>query len=213
MVEVDDAIGASTLAPVDPAVVNRSPASSVAHVLQTNSSESEAKRRRIQSAIEDQRAHFDSLEMEIGEQYDPANSKHDRTLVTHTYQPIVVLGGLLPHFYLITSDGVTSSLDVLSKTRFTLFVGSEERHWEEAACNVFERRGGLKVVRIEMSVELDRDWRSITGTQFEGGLLVRPDGHIAWRELGAMTDAVNESLERAAQDILGTDLIRAYDET
>ena len=214
MVEVDDAIGASTLAPIDPAVVSRPPAPSVAHVLQTNSSESKAKRRRIQSAIEDQRAHFDSLDMEIGYQYDPANSKYDRTHVTHTYQPIVALGGLLPHFYLNTSDGVTSSLDVLSNTGFTLFVGSKGRRWEEAACDVFERRGGLKVVRIDMSAKLDRDWRSITGTQFEGGLLVRPDGHIAWRELGAMTDAGKEALERAAQDILGTDLIaRAYDET
>jgi len=45
MVEVDDAIGASTLAPVDPAVVGRPPTACVAQVLRTNSAESAAKRR------------------------------------------------------------------------------------------------------------------------------------------------------------------------
>jgi len=212
MAEVDDAIGASTLAPVDPAVVGRPPTASVADVLRTNSSESEAKWRRIQSAIEDQRAHFDSLEMEIGYQYHPASSKYDRMHVTHAYRPIVAVGGLLPHFYLKTSDGVRSSLDVLRKTGFTLFVGSEGRRWEEAACDIFEQRGGLAVVRIDLSVGLDRDWRSIMGTQFEGALLVRPDGHIAWRGSGAMTDAGKESLESAVQDMLGADLTVGADE-
>jgi len=202
MVEVDDAIGASTLAPVDPAVVIRPLAPSVAHGLQTNSSDSQAKRRRIQNAIDDQRPHFDSLEMEIGYQYGSAAIKRDRPHVTHVYEPRVTCGGLLPHFCLDTSDGIKSSLDVYSKISFTLFVGGEARRWEEVAREVFGQATPLKVVRIDSKTTTGRDWLSVTGTQFDGALLVRPDGHIAWRATGEMTDAGKESLEGAVRSML-----------
>jgi 2,4-dichlorophenol 6-monooxygenase len=201
MAEVDDAIGASTLAPVDPAVVNHPPSPSAASGLQINSNDSDAKRRRIQNAIDDQRPHFDSLEMEIGYQYDLSDMKSDRQHTTHVYRPKLSCGRLLPHFFLNTEDGITSSLDVYTKTGFTLFAGGEVHSWGNMAREVLGQAVPLKVTRIDSQLTIDRDWRSVMGIEFEGAFLVRPDGHIAWRTLGEATESSRDSLGRAVRNL------------
>jgi putative polyketide hydroxylase len=52
--------------------------------------------------------------------------------------------------------------------------------------------------------DVSGDWLRTYGIDADGAVLVRPDGHIAWRSTGAAADA-RATLEQVACGVLGLD--------
>jgi hypothetical protein len=113
-----------------------------------------------------------ALDVDLGFTYDgiPRAAEGD-------YQPNAWPGSRAPHCWLGHSPGRLSTLDLLGP-RWTLLTGEGGEPWSQAA----------DAVKCEMGVPLvhrmirDSAWRVLYGVDECGAVLVRPDGHVAWRQ-------------------------------
>lgn len=139
----------------------------------------------IAEAIEMQRTHFDSFNLQIGYRYtsdaliDPAPQAISAEVSTSHYTPTYEVGVRLPHWWIEGAGECKSSHSLLSPTSFTLLVGA-------GGLSLFDTEE--KITRPFSLLAEGRDFRSAspnwearTGLGATGALLVRPDGHIAWR--------------------------------
>ena len=91
-------------------------------------------------------------------------------------------------------------LDVLGDG-FTFLTATEESSWHDAALAVAAEHGvPLKVVVIPRRVRAA--WMGLYGVGRDGAVLVRPDGHVAWRQQ-SLSAAAMRGLEKAACSVLG----------
>jgi 2,4-dichlorophenol 6-monooxygenase len=118
------------------------------------------------------------------------------------HQPTTRPGAKLPHAWLVDSNGHRlSTLDLVGKGAFTLVTGLSGGVWETAAAHCAETLGiPLTYVRIGASNSRDAygEWSRTAGPAEDGCLLVRPDGHIAWR-----SDSAPEADSTASAELLG----------
>lgn len=129
---------------------------------------------RLDRAVANQIPHFDRLGLDIGYTYEHGALIDDGTPVDTAedavtqYVPSTHPGARLPHRWVETSQGRKSTHDFLAYDRFTLFAQGAE--WRPEAENMGE---DVQFVDISTwNVHLDPESRP---------LLVRPDGHVAWR--------------------------------
>lgn len=117
-------------------------------------------------------------------------------------------GARLPHVWLTDSSGRRfSSLDLVGQGRFTLLTGIRgSSSWQDAAKAAAQAHGiDLPVVVIGPGREAADpfgDWAEIREVSESGALLVRPDGHVAWRAqdataVGGLSEALARVLGRA----------------
>lgn len=101
------------------------------------------------------------------------------------YQPSTLSGGRLPHAWLNQNGTEISTLDLVGKGAFTLLTGIGGERWQEAAISIeAEFRVPIKAYVIGPGrdvQDLYGDWTEIRDIPESGCILVRPDGHIAWR--------------------------------
>ncbi|WP_441346885.1 FAD-dependent monooxygenase [Rhodococcus sp. SGAir0479] len=100
------------------------------------------------------------------------------------YTPAGLPGQLLPHVQFANSIGVGSTLDLIGAT-FTLIHGpTDSAQWHDQVDDA-ARRGHPVTGRHPLVQDASDDpWdrlRRLCGLANTGALLVRPDGHIAWR--------------------------------
>ena len=160
-----------------------------------------AKRRReLEAAIRLKDYEFNAHGVELNQRYEstavvsddsPAEVwEKDRELY---HQPSTRPGAKLPHVWLIGADHHRiSTLDLVGGGEFTLLTGVSGTLWEDGARTCAETLGlPLRVVRIGSDAARDvyGGWHRASGTEEAGALLVRPDGHVAWRHRAAPTDA------------------------
>lgn len=178
MAEVDETIGLSRRFPIDPGVVTRPPSPPRGWGLRPETVELKSAKARTQSAIDDQRPHFDSLATEIGFVYGRDPTEHDRH---GAYVPVVVAGGRLPHRW-IDEARTISSHDLVARDRLTLILGGKSGHsWSSIGRQLPEAVGAP--VREPRALQ-----------EFDGAVLVRPDGHVAWLHAGGPDPAAIASL-------------------
>ena len=139
----------------------------------------------IAAAVEIQRPHFDSLNLQIGYRYgaavDPA------TLDISDYQPSYEPGSYLPH--VATSDG-TWLLGQLPGNAFSLVAGEQGDAWSKL---------DLPVAVAGRDFQPEQPWHKAADLNPDGALLIRPDGHIAarWESLPDNPEhAVNAALQQ-----------------
>ena len=150
----------------------------------------DALRRRVRSRIAAQTPHFDRIGLDIGYVYesgalvpDRQSGSKGRTAVTE-YVPSTQPGARFPHLWLDSSRR-RSSHDVLQEDGYTLILGDEGALWTDALRSLEPLRSRLKVERITSLCEGEEAFealRDLCRLGSHGALLVRPDGHIAWRE-------------------------------
>lgn len=135
-------------------------------------------------AIELQRPHFDSLNLQLGYRYfsdavvDPAPTDPSAPIDISRYVPSTQTGAALPHQW-VTHQGETASLlSLLPMDRFTLLVGPSDAAWAE---RVATAPVPLSILVDGRDFESDKSWFDHTGLADTGALLVRPDRHIAQR--------------------------------
>ncbi len=139
----------------------------------------------VADAIANQAEHFDQLGIQLGTAYgqDGGAVVSDGTVApqpenpVRTYVPSTVPGVRLPHLEVTRGDKVISTLDLVRPGRFAVLTAS--RHWVSAAK---ELGASLDVCLLGQDVALDLDhWCDLSGLCATGAILVRPDGHVAWR--------------------------------
>ena len=99
----------------------------------------------------------------------------DGTLVHHTYYMSTIPGHHLPHTWLQRDDEVVAIRDLLDPEVLTLFVGINH--------NTEFKDERIRVVLVGDGGWCDTSgqWIKYRGVDDCGGVLVRPDGIVAWR--------------------------------
>lgn len=112
-------------------------------------------------------------------------------------------GTRAPHVMIAQAGGAVPLHDLVSGTRFLLFVGVEARPWETAAAAIArEARIDLRVVRVQPDdLGAQARLREAYGVDAGGAVLIRPDGIIAWCSEHAAADSAG-ALRGAAQRVL-----------
>ena len=174
----------------------------------------EALRDRIAVAIPGQLGHFSFDGLSFGYIYDSAAVLPDGTVAARsevgTYVPTASPGARAPHVWLLRGDDKVSTID-LSDGRFVLL--SADRAWVDAARTAAAELGAALdgyVVGAGEDADL-RDPADTFTSQYEigrhGAVLIRPDGHIAWRQTQLGDDPADEVL-CSLQAVLGLHLTR-----
>ena len=162
----------------------------------------------LQRDIDAERDHFDALGQDLGFVYEEGALVPDGSALpvvadrAAEYVPNARPGSRAPHCWLRRGAERISILDLFGRA-FVLLVPEGARAWIAAAA---ERDGdGFRCVRIGPRGDYDDEdgaWRELYGVGPEGAVLVRPDGHVAWRmHAGPVGEA--EATRRLA-DVLAT---------
>ncbi|TMB90926.1 MAG: hypothetical protein E6J45_07780 [Chloroflexi bacterium] len=103
------------------------------------------------------------------------------------YIPAARPGSRVPHVWLSEGRRRLSTLDLMGPS-FTLLLGERATAWQQAASDAAARANvPLRTRRLGMARHAD--WASVFGIGDTGAVLVRPDGHVAWRAPVAVRDA------------------------
>jgi len=165
------------------------------------------RRTALAAAVDLQNYQFNAHGVEFGQQYEscavvtdetpwPAPSRDPQLY----YQPTTHPGARLPHVWLQHDGRRLSTLDVVGAGRFTLITGAGGSEWIAAATKVSaELAIEIPAVTFGYRAEYEDvfgDWCRIREIGDHGCLLVRPDGHVAWRSSQLADDPV-QSLRNA----------------
>ena len=124
------------------------------------------------------------------------------------YVPTTRPGARLPHAWVFDAKGLQHSmLDITGHGVFTLLTGIGGEAWLNAAHQEARRRDMPIAVRMigprRDYEDLTGDWARLREIADSGCLLVRPDHHVAWRQMNLHADPAH-ALSTALDTILGT---------
>jgi hypothetical protein len=124
---------------------------------------------------------------------------------TTDYLPNARPGTRAPHVWVEREGETISTLDVFGAGMIVLS-GSEGGAWCDAAKEIAARGMPIRGFRVGRDGDLvDRDgaWEKVYGVERDGAVLVRPDGHVAWRCPTSKPQPKGE-LESVLSSILGS---------
>lgn len=99
----------------------------------------------------------------------------DGTLVHHTYYMSTIPGHHLPHAWLERGGKTVAIRDLLSLNTLTLFVNAG------APPKIADDRVQIIVIGASGWRDVNNKWEKYRGVSAASGVLVRPDGIVAWR--------------------------------
>ncbi len=150
-------------------------------------------RSRVLAAIAAQRSQFDLIGIDLGYAYEEGALVADGSAPiavsdpVSDYRPSTRPGARFPHFWLDAHRQTRSSHELFDYGRSTLLLGDSVRRVEagSAALDEVAERLGLRLVSLAgVGVPLAHQAAVHTHCEItaEGALLIRPDGHVAWRQ-------------------------------
>ncbi len=143
----------------------------------------------LKTKLQEQHHHLNYAGLDLGFIYHSKAiiSENDQMLsvTTSKYVPTTLPGSRVPHMELI-KDGVKISILDLFEKEFVLLLGRNGQAWQIAAEKINEKNLSwpLKIYRVAADGDLHDDhnkWHEIYEVDYDGVVLVRPDGHVAWR--------------------------------
>ncbi|MDI1477203.1 FAD-dependent monooxygenase [Polyangium sp. y55x31] len=155
-------------------------------------------RERVLAAIAQQRSHFDRIGLDLGYTYEEGAILPDGTKPpasddrVSSYVPSTRPGARFPHFWLDGNTRRRGSRSIIDYRTSTLLVGAavETHPADVEALGRIEARHGVRlfelgaadipvchVAAVHTALEIEPD----------GALLIRPDGHVAWRQTRGVT--------------------------
>ncbi|MGP6174088.1 FAD-dependent oxidoreductase [Corynebacterium sp. A21] len=184
------------------------------------SPEGELRRQALRDALVAKNYEFNAHGVEMGQRYESTAIAPDGTpWPEYTrdpelyFHPTTHPGARLPHVWIAEADPTKakiSTLDLCGHGEFTLLTGINGGGWVAAAGEIAAELGiPLNVHQIGAGGDFEDlygDWARLREVTDEGAILVRPDHHVAWRSLNAVTDpaaalssALNTVLARGSQ--------------
>lgn len=107
------------------------------------------------------------------------------------YIPTTLPGIRAPHVWLLKEGIKISTLDLFEK-EFVLLVGEKGQAWQQAAHQVSHETGlPIKTYRVAADgdlLDIENQWQTTYEIEASGAVLVRPDGHVAWRSPSLLTE-------------------------
>lgn len=181
--------------------------------LKAPTSEGAALRARLYEALELKNTEFNAHGIELNQRYESAAVLADRTVAPEEWnhdqelylQATTRPGAKLPHVWLVGHDGRRiSTLDVTGKGRMTLVTGISGRAWQQAVERLDLPFLQCLVIGTPGALDPYGYWERVREIPEAGALLVRPDGHIAWRHNAEVhdADAALEALDASLGAIL-----------
>jgi putative polyketide hydroxylase len=131
----------------------------------------------------------------------------DGALVEDPARPTGQPGARAPHVVFEYRGKQVATMDLIGRD-FVLLTGPEGAPWARAATALAYRCGiPLSIYRIGADlVDVNRNWAKRYGVTSAGAVLLRPDGHIAWR-----ARTVASSTPTALREALARILFRSLD--
>ncbi len=154
---------------------------------------------------------FAPHDLEMGGQYASAAVVDDgqplppRDPLGVVYTPSTHPGCRLPHAWLQHDGARLSTHDLIPQGGFVLLTGKDGLKWCDAATAVSERFGveiRLAVIGEGSISDPSGRWNDICEIAADGAILVRPDGHVAFRAAKGVPDT-GKVLSEALSSILG----------
>ncbi len=167
-----------------------------------------AVRAQLQRDIDAERDHFDALGQDLGFVYEVGALVPDGTALPAVadraaeYVPNARPGSRAPHCWLRRGGERLSTLDLFG-TGFVVLVPDTATPW--IAAGEAYAGTGLRVWRLGPAGDYQDEagtWQILYGIGPVGAVLVRPDGHVAWRTRVAAPDP-REVLGRVLHEVLG----------
>jgi len=182
--------------------------------LDSESSHGERSRREFQRRIPGQEPHYRFWGLDLGFAYPSGLVVHEDTphpLADHPvseYRPTTWPGARLPHVKLAGDSGIVSIHDLLApQTWLFLTQPKGKLNWQAA----FESLRNQLAMTVRFGSigrgehadfrDVDDTWRVLMETSETGALLVRPDGHVAWRSQ-ELPESPHEALHSAFTELL-----------
>lgn len=163
-----------------------------------------------EQVVTESRRYGNHLGVEFGTVYQSGAVIADRTQPPDVadsysdYAPSATPGARAPHVWIGQPDARLSTLDLFGSA-FTLLAGPDGGAWCTAAAEV-ERELGVPIDRYRIGGPGLGDLGGFTGAYGlgeDGAVLVRPDGHVAWRS--ATGPGIGAVLRDAVERILAAD--------
>ncbi len=120
------------------------------------------------------------------------------------YVPTASPGFRAPHFNIVENGSLRPSIQFFEDGHFTLITTEHENAWSEAA-EILSQRYLIKNLRVgdgEGLKAADRNISKLYGIESTGAVLIRPDGFVSFRSVGASRDP-RETLEAALRRSYG----------
>ena len=169
-------------------------APAVVAALEAGGETAAAERTRLAVAIQNQRPHFDFLNQELGYSYDgsaaviadgsPAPSPVDPV---RDYTPSARPGARAAHAWVTVGGQQVSTIDLYTGG-FVVLAGSAGSPWLAGAVGQMPDELPVEVLVIGVDVLCDGDLHGLYGITPDGIVVVRPDGHVAFRAASGPVD-------------------------
>lgn len=153
----------------------------------------------VKKAIENQIAHFDRIGLDLGYRYQSQNDTKQKASTVSEYFPSIENGNRFPHFWL-DKNRTKSSHSLLSPTHFTLITTSEsklKKFWQVLSKDLVNKLPfDIQLIKNDV-IQKDSFLKSLLDIDESGVILIRPDGHVAWKtnETENETNLKNHFLE------------------
>jgi len=182
--------------------------------LAADTPEAAARREALRAAIQGKVYEFQARGIELNQLYrssaiidegqQPADDGRDPELF---YRATSCPGARLPHAWVQREGKALSTLDLVGQGRFTLLTGIGGDAWI-AAAGAASARLGIEIATVAIGqgcavTDLYADWADRREIAEDGCLLVRPDGHVAWRCHSIAGERPDTRLEEVLRSILG----------
>jgi 2,4-dichlorophenol 6-monooxygenase len=169
-----------------------------------------AARKALEAALDIKQTEFNAEGIEMNQRYVSGAIIPDASLGLEEFirdpilyhQPTTRPGAKIPHVWLVDHNGQKrSTLDVTGGNMFSVVTGLSGTAWVDAVASL--NLPFLRIVVIDSpdAKDLYREWQRIREIDEDGVLLVRPDGYIAWRQIGGPGDS--ESATTLLRQALG----------
>ena len=150
-----------------------------------------ALKEKVLTTIANQVAHFDRVGLDIGYIYEKGALVDDDTPINYPadkvtqYIPSARPGARFPHINFLQNTAPTASHDLLDYRFFTFFIREKGSHWETALQQlpiiIQQKINVFRLDELGLSEKVYKELIALCEIDETGALLIRPDGHVAWR--------------------------------
>ncbi len=161
-------------------------------------------RARFRRLLPDQQPHYNSFGLDLGFIYREgaviaeSTPKPEAANPVVDYLPTTWPGARLPHLWVRQRGRRLALIDVGEGRRFLVLTHPPGRHLWQEAVGVLQQRTAFAISCCSIGPEEPADlvddngvWPRLSGVGATGAVIVRPDGHVAWRCAVAPADPVD----------------------